>query len=193
MILSAVEVLIKKGASKKLALFIRHGEKINDSTGLLSENGIQQSIKFGRDLCKLQCHVHIYSSPEPRCVQTANLINNELSYCKNAIVKSNVLGQPGAHISNNEIYQELYKKFKCREIYHQWKNGAHYDALRSPEELKNITKNFILQTCTNEGVTLYVSQSGTVAGMGYALSQCDYDVEHDFWIEFLDGFCIKVP
>ena len=44
----------------------------------------------------------------------------------------------------------------------------------------------------NDGITLYISQSGTVACTGYALNLTDYkNVDHE-WVDYLDGYIFKL-
>ena len=55
----------------------------------------------------------------------------------------------------------------------------------------NLSNEYLERTCASEGITLYVSQSGTIAGIGYALKLVDYDIEKDEWVNNLDGFVIE--
>ena len=52
--------------------------------------------------------------------------------------------------------------------------------------------NFINSTSENNCVTLYISQSGTIANIGFALNKLNYEDSEDSWINFLDGFIIKL-
>ncbi|GHT01630.1 hypothetical protein AGMMS50276_30040 [Synergistales bacterium] len=177
-----------------IALFIRHGEKSECFGSLLTQDGIFQSENFGYELKRLNIPVKIYTSPEMRCVQTAVIINKTISSMEDDIIISNKLGVPGIQIFDIDAYQELCSKvnFHYREIYAQWKKGKHYDALRPPIMLKDTAEEFIKSTCINRGITLYVSQSGTIAGIGYVLRLVDYDIIAGEWVNFLDGFVLDI-
>ncbi len=192
MIIQKINDLLKNNSHSKMALIIRHGEKSETVNGLLSENGKTSVKKFAVELKKFGYQINIVSSPELRCVQTATIINEILSNNENDIILSNKLGCPGLHILNNSIYQELYKTKKAREIFYEWKEGLHLDCLRTPKELKKLSMEFFLNLCIENSITLFVSQSGTVSGIGYSLGLLDYDKIDDEWIEYLEGFFVDL-
>lgn len=172
----------------KIAVVIRHGENEAGREGLLSEYGIRHTKEFAFHLKSLKLPVHIYSSPKLRCVQSANIINAVISDGNHDIILTSSLGEPGIQILNYEKFLSLYAEKRCRDIFAEWKEHNHYDALATPEELRKRAEKFLHSTCINSGITLYVSQSGTVAGMGYSLNKTDYDVRHGQWVPYLDGF-----
>ena len=192
--LEKVKNIFEINQNSRIALFVRHGEKGETPGSLLTQDGIHQSENFGYDLKKLNIPVKIYTSPEMRCVQTALIINKIISSMKDDIIISNMLGLPGIQLLDNDVYIELCSKSNLRykEIFAQWKNGEHYDALRPPIMLKEMAKEFIKSTCINRGITLYLSQSGTIAGIGYVLKIIDYDIPAGEWVNFLDGFVLDV-
>jgi len=192
--LEKIKNIFELNQNSKIALFIRHGEKADYPGGLLTQDGIYQSENFGDELKKLNIPVKIYTSPELRCVQTALIINKTISSMKDDIIITNKLGVPGIQILDNDAYIELYSKsnFKCRDIFTQWKEGKHYDALRPPIMLKDMAGEFIKSTCIDRGITLYISQSGTIAGIGYVLKLVDYDIPGGEWVNFLDGFVLDI-
>jgi hypothetical protein len=52
--------------------------------------------------------------------------------------------------------------------------------------------SFFEKTSFKNGITLYISQSGTVACTGYALNLTDYkNVDHE-WVDYLDGYIFKL-
>ena len=192
--LEKIKSIFELNPNSKIALFIRHGEKSECPGSLLTQNGISQSENFGYELKKLNIPVKIYTSPELRCVQTAVIINKTISSMKDDIIISNKLGVPGIQIFDVDAYLELRSKvnFRYKEIYAQRKEGKYYDILRPPIMLKDMAEEFIKLTCINRGITLYVSQSGTVAGIGYVLRLIDYDVPAGEWVNFLDGFVLDI-
>ena len=187
-----IEKILNNDPDSKIALFVRHAEKNHEGEVYLTHKGINDALAFARKLQSLNINVRIFSSPEPRCAQTADIINSQLKIPCDQISFSNSLGKPGLQIFDNELYEKLYAKLKCREIFHQWKNGQHYNSLRNPKILRTLAYEFIRTTCTEKGVTLYISQSGTVASIGYALDLINYDVTTGEWVDFLEGFLIPI-
>ncbi len=113
------------------------------------------------------------------------------------IIISNKLAN--LQIKNNDLYNKLYHNklyretnFIYKEIYLKWKKGCYYDALFSPDELFDRTMDYINSTSENNCITLYISQSGTIANIGFALNKLNYEDSEDSWINFLDGFIIKL-
>lgn len=192
MIIQEINDFLKYNTQCKIAFVIRHGEKSKTTDGLLSEGGKSSIKNFAVNLRNLGYKVNIVSSPELRCVQTANIINEILSNSENDIILSNKLGCPGLHVLNNNIYQDLYKIKKAREIFYEWKEGLHLDCLRTPKELKKLSMEFFRKSCKDSNITLFISQSGTVSGIGYSLGLLDYDKDHDKWIGFLEGFFLEI-
>lgn len=188
MVLQKIDEIFENSQNSKIALFIRHGEKSGSSMGLLSESGKIAVKSFANNLKKLGCPVNIISSPELRCVQTSNIINEIISHNENDIILSNKLGYPGLHISNSTIYQQLYQRKKAREIFYEWEKGLHFDCLRTPQDLRKLSMEFIRRSCAENGITIFISQSGTVSGIGYSLGLLDFNVADGEWIDYLDGF-----
>ncbi len=176
----------------RIVLFIRHAEKNNDGSSSLTHKGIEDSLTLAEKLRELNINIKIYSSPESRCEQTANIINSRLANSSAQVYFSNALGKPGLQILDNNLYEQLYAEFKCREIFHQWKNKQHYDVLINPIQLKEMANIFFQTTCIEKGITLYISQSGSVASIGYGLGLLNYDVINGEWVDFLDGFILSI-
>lgn len=192
MLLDNIKDNLPISKNKKIIIFVRHAEREDGKGKLLTNIGIQNSEKFGTELSKLNQSIKIYTAPELRCVQTAEIINKKISSMERDIIISNKLAN--LQIKNNELYKKLYRKtsFIYKEIYLKWKKGCYYDALFSPEELFNRTMDFINSTSENNSITLYISQSGTIANIGFALNKLIYEDSEDSWINFLDGFIIKL-
>lgn len=180
--------------SENLFVFIRHGEKSSDSqffgSTLLSKKGESDSIIFGEKLKSLEIPIRVFSSPEFRCIQTSKLISK--SFNNTDIILTKVLGEPGIQIRNVEKYNKVYEEKKCREIFTEWKKGNYYDILLSPDELRNNLKKFLETYHDFKGITVCVTQSGTVAHIGHVLGTKSYNVENSEWVDFLDGFCIGI-
>lgn len=191
--LDKIKKTIANNTKSKIALFIRHAEKSQYGDSHLTQKGIDDTVTLAYKLRRLNTNIRIFTSPESRCEQTAKIINSQLQIPSYQLSFSNVLGKPGLQILDSDLYEELYHKFKCREIFHQWKNGLHYNALRNPNLLKYLANKFFQSTCSEKGITLYISQSGTVASIGYALGLVNYDVTDGEWVDFLKGFMISIP
>ena len=145
---------------------------------------------MGLRFSNLKIPIKIYSSPELRCVETAKIFNREISAGNDDIVLTSFLGDPGGHVKNNDNYLEIFNKSETRKIYSQWKAGQYYGILRTPEELKSEFFAFLKKIPTENKISLFVSQSGTVANLGYALGLLDFDTEQNEWVPFLRGFIV---
>ena len=82
---------------------------------------------------------------------------------------------------------------KCREIFKEWKKGMHYDAMNRPEIIKTKIIDFFEKTSSKNEITIYIGQSGTVACTGYSLSLVDYQANNEDWVNFLDGYILRLP
>lgn len=175
---------------ENVCIFIRHGEK--DTTNYcLTDKGKSEIIKLGNSLCLLNKKIKIYSSPENRCITTASIINNIVNK-DNDFYISNVLGKPGIHVKNEAEYTKLTDIMRCREIFKEWKNGMHSKAMNSPETIRTEIINFFEKTSIKEGITIYISQSGTVACTAYSLGLMDYKANDEEWVDYLDGFILRL-
>lgn len=190
---ASLKKIVDNSPKHKIVLFLRHAEKKTDGSSSLTDQGIKQTIQLASDLQKLNTKINIFSSPESRCKQTATIFHTYLGNIDDEIKFSNSLGKPGLQILDEALYEKLYNQFKCREIFHQWKQGLHYDVLRNPEQLLCLANNLFHKSAIPQGVTLYISQSGTVASLGYALNLVDYQIPEGEWVDFLDGFMLIMP
>jgi hypothetical protein len=188
-----IKKILDENSNSKIAIFLRHADKSQDGDSYLTQKGVDDTVNLAYKLQGLNTNIRIFTSPEPRCEQTAKIIHSRLQIPSDQLYFSNALGKPGLQILDNDLYEKLYHEFKCRDIFHQWKNGKHYNALRNPKLLKYVANIFFQTTCTEKGITLYISQSGTVASIGYALELLNYDVTDDEWVDFLEGFMISIP
>lgn len=185
----AVEKLSRSGST--ICIFIRHGEK--DTTQYcLTENGKREIIDFSKKLISLGQRIQIYSSPEKRCVETASIINSVVNEKENEIHCSAFLGKPGIQVRDEAAYTKLTDTMKCRDIFKEWKKGLHPDAMNRPETIREEAMVFFGKTAIPNAITLYISQSGTVACTGYALGLVDYKADSEDWVDFLDGYILRL-
>ncbi len=190
MIIDEIIRILADNSSSRLAVFIRHGEKdkFGADPALITEQAKKDTEAMGLRFRDLKVSIKIYSSPELRCVQTAKILNQKISGASSDIVLTSFLGEPGIQVKDNKKYLELFDEYGARKIYDQWKAGKHNDALKTVEDLCSELSSFLKRTSTESKISLFVSQSGTVAALGYALGLCNYDIEKKEWVLFLDGF-----
>lgn len=171
--------------------FIRHGEK-DAERFVLTQAGKAESIRFGQHIADLNRPVRLYSSPEERCLETAALLAESIAGARSGIQEAAILGKPGIQVKNEEEYSRLIGCKRCRDVYREWKKGLHDDAMHSPAFIRSETLRFVHETMLPQGITIYVSQSGTIACTGYALGVTDYRADDEDWVGYLDGFVLGV-
>lgn len=181
---------INNNTNASFAVFIRHGEKQSQFGGLLSINGSLTTEEIAKQLKFIEQPMFIFTSSEPRCLETSKIIAFTTGISQAIELKE--LGNPGIHILNNHEYLTLYSKYRARDIYHLWKKGHYQSALKSPIQLKNLALKFLNVHCQRKGVHLFISQSGTIASLGYALGKVIYDIDQDEWVDYLNGFWLPV-
>ena len=177
--------------SDNICIFIRHGEKNIDSYDL-SIVGKNDCLEFAEILYLLGKQVNIFSSPEQRCIETATIINNRINGEGSDISISNALGKPGIQINNETEYSKLTDTMRCRDIFTEWKRGYYYEAIHKPESIRKKIVAFFEKTAFTKGITLYISQSGTVACTGFSLNLTDYSNVNDEWVNYLDGYILRL-
>lgn len=178
--------------SSRIAVFIRHGEKDGLGAGpaLITQQAKKASEALGLSLRKFKLPIKVYSSPELRCVQTAEILNQKISGIETDIAITSFLGQPGIQVKDNNRYLDIFNELGARKIYTQWKNGKNHDALRTIDELCTELSKFLERTTVESKISLFVSQSGTIAALGYALGLRNYDIGNNEWVPYLDGFVL---
>lgn len=177
--------------SDNVCIFIRHGEKNIDSYDL-SIDGKSKSLEIAEKLCLLGKQINIFSSPEQRCLETAIIINNRINGESRGISISDALGKPGIQVKNEAEYAKLTDTMRSRDIFSEWKNEQYYEAMYSPESIREQIVTFFERTAIRNGITLYISQSGTVACTGYSLSLTDYSNTDYGWVNYLNGYIFRL-
>lgn len=189
MIIDKLKIALANYPSHKLAIFLRHAEKGENS--LLTEEAKVDIKELSCELNKLKIPLNLYSSPELRCVQTVNILNSHLLIPAYEIGLNKFLGDPGVQIKDNQKFLKVFDKYGARGVYAQWKIGKHQDILRSCTEIRNEVFNFLSINEVPHKVSLLVSQSGTIAALEFALGIKEYNVEKGEWVSFLDGFVLQ--
>ena len=177
---------------KNACVFIRHGEKDVNNYCLTNE-GKNETIEFSNSLCLLNKKIILCSSPENRCIETATIINDIVNGINSDIYISDVLGNPGIQVKDELEYAQLTDTMKCRDIFKEWKKGMHDKAMNGPKTIKTKIIDFFEKTSLKDGITIYISQSGTVACTGYSLGVVDYKENNYEWVNFLDGYILRFP
>lgn len=177
--------------SGNTCIFIRHGEKNLNGYDLSSE-GKKQSLGLAEKLCLLNRQIKVFSSPEQRCIETATIINNRINGESSNILISNTLGKPGIQVKNEIEYAKLTDTLRCRDVFREWKKGKYSEAMYRPETIKEKILPFFESTLLGDGIAVYISQSGTVACTGYALNLIDYNNVNDDWVNYLDGYILRL-
>lgn len=192
MIVDEITQKMVGNSALKFAVFIRHGEKSESGTGpaLITNQAKCDVETMGLKFRALNVPIQVYTSPELRCVQTAKIFNSKISDGNSDIVLTSFLGEPGIQVRDNERYLEIFDKSGARTIYDEWKNSQHYDTLRTKEELCVELAGFLEKIPADAKISLFISQSGTVAALGYALGLSNYNIGKKEWVPFLDGIII---
>lgn len=189
--------LICEGKDPVRVVFIRHGESthnidysLKSSDGVLTENGQKQAIKTGKFLSKVFGKFDmVYSSPATRCVQTSNLIMNEIKFKQENIVTNDLLVELGYYNNDHETTDpaEITKIFnntesikKLRKQINDTSNPFDIDLLDKKltleydkhlnlkpnyQEIYDNCKNFLLEINKDCKQILVVSHGGTIATM----------------------------
>lgn len=173
-----------------VCVFIRHSEKDLHSYDL-TDRGKHESKRFGQMLYGLRKPVMVYSSPEKRCMETGLIINEIINGSSSKCIASTILGKPGIQVKNDSLYSVLTDTMRCRDIFKEWKHGMHYDAMNTPYHINRKMMDFFKNTALINGITVYISQSGTVACTGLALGLVDYMEIDDDWVDYLDGYVLR--
>lgn len=193
MIVNEIAQTLAAGYSR-LAVFIRHGEKNSVGIGpvLITQQAIKASKALGDRLSDFKTPIKLYSSPELRCIQTAKILSQQIFGIDGDVTVTTFLGLPGIQVKNNNSYLEVFNEYGARGMYAEWKNGKNHNALRTVDELCTELSNFLERTAMESTISIFVSQSGTVAALGYAVGLRDYDIENNEWVPFLDGFVLAL-
>lgn len=174
--------------NKNIAL-IRHTERYEIPDGELGNdvnitpNGIKMANDFGK-LLKNKNLLKIYTSPVKRCVHTAGIIVE--GYGKNIeIVSSSMLGNPSAYIKDSKLAFEKMNETSFFNGYLDLINGKERPGFYSLQEGSERLDNFMKETSSENGLTLYISHDIVILYYIFFKTQKIYSQEN--WLDFLDG------
>ena len=184
---------IKKINTNKIGLMLRHADRDKIPQGsfgnevLLNEKGIQRSIEFGNHLSNIPI-ARIYTSPVQRCIQTSECILKGHG-TKIEIIETKALGDPGLHIEDAEIAGEYFLKYGFHDILDNYIAGKVTPGMPNHENFKFKINEFISNSLTNNGLTLFVTHDSLVAMYDFINNGKIYT--RDNWVKYLNGPIIK--
>lgn len=180
--------------NSKLAMIIRHADrdKIPDGSFgneiLLNTNGINNSIMLGKNLKQHKIN-RIFTSPVPRCVQTAEFLKK--GYGQNITFHSTkALGDPGLHIVDDKLAGEFFLKHSFDEMYRRFMLGEAIPGVPSAGDFEKSMTEFIKRNTNEEGLTLFITHDSLIAFYHYCLNKVVYTKES--WVKYLSGIILKI-
>jgi broad specificity phosphatase PhoE len=174
---------------KRLAMIIRHADRDRIPDGefgneiLLNEKGVANSLAFGTKLASSKV-CRIFTSPVPRCVQTAEYISTGFGSSLE-IIPTKALGDPGLHVDDDKLAGEFYLKHGFDGIYQRFMKGEPVPGISSAELLRNSIDEFIHENTTEEGITLFITHDSLIALYDFCVSGKVYTKED--WVAYLSG------
>lgn len=185
---------IKKHSAPKIALLMRHGDREQIPSGefgneiMLNEKGKQRSIEFGEGLKEFPV-VKIYTSPIPRCVQTAQLISQ--GFGKDLeIIQSKCLGDPGLHTLDEKIAGEFYLEHGFHEMLRRFVNNEDIPGVPDIKQLKDTMTDFLTSSTNDDGLTVFVTHDSLIAMFQHCVDGTIYTVDN--WVDYLEGMVFKI-
>ena len=188
-----IEQLKGHPADSKLSLFLRHADRELIPTGeigneiLINEKGKQNALTLGRLLKEYSVN-KIFTSPIPRCIQTADYIIK--GYGREVeLITTKCLGDPGLHITDEIIAGEFYLKFGFDEMYKRFLNGIEIPGVPDAEKYQELMTNFLKENTKENGLTLFISHDSLIAFYDFCLSKTVYTKEN--WVDYLSGIILN--
>ncbi len=127
-------------------MLIRHGDREQIPVGefgnevLLNDKGKRNSFAFGESLKEFSIN-RIYTSPVPRCIQTAEYISK--GFGKDLeIITTKCLGDPGLHIADEKIAGEFFLNFGFDEMYKRFINEEIIPGVPNAKNFSILMTNF---------------------------------------------------
>lgn len=188
-----IENLLSYKNPNGLAMIIRHADRDKIPAGsfgndiLLNNKGISNSLMLGEKLSKFPI-AKIYTSPVRRCVQTAEFITKG----KNTpveIIETSKLGDPGLHITDDNLAGTHFLQVGFHEIYRLFMNGKPVPGIAEPHKFKTEMDEFIKTHTHQNGITIFITHDSLVAMYDFCLSGRKYTPEN--WVEYLSGIIIQ--
>ena len=189
-----IEEIKKHSLDSKLALLIRHGDREQIPQGefgneiLLNEKGKQNTIALGKSLREFPIK-RIFTSPIPRCVQTAELIAEGFGSSLE-IVSTKCLGDPGLHTADEKNAGEFYLAHGFHEILKRFMRNETVPGVPDAKHFTNIMTEFLNESTTENGLTIFVTHDSLIAMYHYCLDETVYTIDN--WVNYLEGLVYKI-
>lgn len=185
---------ITKHSARKMALLVRHGDREQIPIGefgneiLLNERGQRRSIEFGERLKQFPV-VKIYTSPIPRCVQTAQLMVQGFGK-KLDIVQTKCLGDPGLHTLDEKIAGDFYLQHGFHEMLRRFVRKEDVPGVPNIDQLRVTMTDFISKSADQDGLTVFVTHDSLIAMFHHCIDGTIYTLEN--WVDYLEGMIYKI-
>lgn len=173
----------------KKALLIRHADRDAIPEGsfgnevLLNQLGQKNAFNYGEKL-KNTSITKIYSSPVPRCMETAAFIQK--GYGKSLeIIETVALGAPGLHIIDEKIAGAYYLEHGFDVMYESFKNGISIPGMATPESLNQNMTDFINKNSVENETTIFITHDMLIAFYHFSIDKTVYTKEN--WVNYLSG------
>ena len=178
---------------EKFSILLRHADRDAIPEGsfgnevLLNEKGKLNALRFGESLAEFKLN-KIFTSPIERCVQTAEFIVK--GYGRSIeIEKTNALGAPGLHISDEKIAGDFFLEYGFDEIYSRFIQGEQIPGIPNKEELNQRITSFINENTTQNGRTLFVTHDMLIVFYHFSINKTIYTKEN--WVNYMTGLTFK--
>jgi hypothetical protein len=176
------------------AILIRHAERsiiemsgdFGDSVSI-TEKGVIESNKLGRRPFMRKLN-GVYSSPLPRCVQTASVIIKATGLVDLAINTKSTLGKPGSYIDDPSLAGKHFLMRDSRSIIREYMDGGKLDGfLPLREGSERLLSDILYDFSPERSYNLYVSHDAIIMPF---ISYHTGEMFRDDWLGFLDGVII---
>jgi broad specificity phosphatase PhoE len=188
-----LEQIKKYSENDKISLLIRHADRDKIPAGefgndvLLNETGKERALNFGKSLSELKIN-KIFTSPVQRCVQTAEYITK--GYGKPLeITQSHELGDPGLHISDDQVAGKFFLTEGFDELYYRITHNIDIPGISVTKEFNTNMTDFLTENSKENGLTIFVTHDLLIAHYHFSINGKIYP--KDDWVKYLGGLILK--
>jgi broad specificity phosphatase PhoE len=174
-------------------LLIRHADRDKIPAGefgnnvLLNETGKERAFNFGKELSKFKVN-KIFASPVQRCVQTAECIVK--GYGKPLeIIQSIELGNPGLHISDDQIAGKFFLTEGFDELYYRITHNIEIPGIAVTKQFNEKMTNFLTENSKEKCITVFVTHDLLIAHYHFSINGKIYTKNN--WVKYLGGLILK--
>lgn len=184
---------LEKGMSRDSALIIRHGDRQkrvgpDDKHLRLTSLGVERSVQLGKSL-SAGPKPALYASPRLRCIETGSRIAEGLGR-EIDIIESNMLGEHGPFVLNNEIAGESFSNLGTEQVVRGQIRGQGYPGLRSLEEGSRNLLRYACDVVRDSGPAVMISHDAIL--MPFISFFTGYDFQGEVsWLNPLDGVVVE--